>query len=225
MIAKGILNDPIPHCHIVTTTTHKTLRGPRGGLILMGQDFDNPFGIKLKSGKLKKMSSLLDSAIFPGNQGGPLEHVIAAKAVAFGEALSEDFLYYMIQVKKNAQLMSEEFIKRDYKIISGGTDNHMMLIDLRNKNITGKDAEAVLGKAEITVNKNMVPFDDKSPFVTSGIRIGTAAVTTRGLKEEDMLKIVDFIDQAINSKDDDESLNRIASDVKSFMGHRPLFES
>ena len=225
LIAKGILNDPIPHCHIVTTTTHKTLRGPRGGLILMGQDFDNPFGIKLKSGKLKKMSSLLDSAIFPGNQGGPLEHVIAAKAVAFGEALSEDFLYYMIQVKKNAQLMSEEFIKRDYKIISGGTDNHMMLIDLRNKNITGKDAEAVLGKAEITVNKNMVPFDDKSPFVTSGIRIGTAAVTTRGLKEEDMLKIVDFIDQAINSKDDDESLNRIASDVKSFMGHRPLFKS
>jgi len=225
LIAKGILNDPIPHCHIVTTTTHKTLRGPRGGLILMGQDFDNPFGIKLKSGKLKKMSSLLDSAIFPGNQGGPLEHVIAAKAVAFGEALSEDFLHYMIQVKKNAQLMSEEFIKRDYKIISGGTDNHMMLIDLRNKNITGKDAEAVLGKAEITVNKNMVPFDDKSPFVTSGIRIGTAAVTTRGLKEEDMLKIVDFIDQAINSKDDDESLNRIASDVKSFMGHRPLFES
>ena len=225
LIAKGILNDPIPHCHIVTTTTHKTLRGPRGGLILMGQDFDNPFGIKLKSGKLKKMSSLLDSAIFPGNQGGPLEHVIAAKAVAFGEALSEDFLYYMIQVKKNAQLMSEEFIKRDYKIISGGTDNHMMLIDLRNKNITGKDAEAVLGKAEITVNKNMVPFDDKSPFVTSGIRIGTAAITTRGLKEEDMLKIVDFIDQAINSKDDDESLNRIASDVKSFMGHRPLFES
>ena len=225
LIAKGILNDPIPHCHIVTTTTHKTLRGPRGGLILMGQDFDNPFGIKLKSGKLKKMSSLLDSAIFPGNQGGPLEHVIAAKAVAFGEALSEDFLYYMIQVKKNAQLMSEEFIKRDYKIISGGTDNHMMLIDLRNKNITGKDAEAVLGKAEITVNKNMVPFDDKSPFVTSGIRIGTAAVTTRGLKEEDMLKIVDFIDQAINSKDDDESLNRIASDVKSFMAHRPLFES
>ena len=213
LIAKGILNDPIPHCHIVTTTTHKTLRGPRGGLILMGQDFDNPFGIKLKSGKLKKMSSLLDSAIFPGNQGGPLEHVIAAKAVAFGEALSEDFLHYMIQVKKNAQLMSEEFIKRDYKIISGGTDNHMMLIDLRNKNITGKDAEAVLGKAEITVNKNMVPFDDKSPFVTSGIRIGTAAVTTRGLKEEDMLKIVDFIDQAINSKDDDESLNRIASDL------------
>ena len=225
LIAKGILNDPIPHCHIVTTTTHKTLRGPRGGLILMGQDFDNPFGIKLKSGKLKKMSSLLDSAIFPGNQGGPLEHVIAAKAVAFGEALSEDFLYYMIQVKKNAQLMSEEFIKRDYKIISGGTDNHMMLIDLRNKNITGKDAEAVLGKAEITVNKNMVPFDDKSPFVTSGIRIGTAAVTTRGLKEEDMLKIVDFIDQAINNKEDDESLNRIAFDVKSFMGHRPLFKS
>ena len=163
----------------------------------MGEDFDNPFDIRLKNGSLKKMSSLLDSAIFPGNQGGPLEHVIAAKAVAFAEALSEDFLFYILQVKKNAQVMADEFVKRDYKIISGGTDNHMMLIDLRNKNITGKDAESVLGKAEITVNKNMVPFDDKSPFVTSGIRIGTAAVTTRGLKEDDMIKIVDFIDKAI----------------------------
>ena len=223
LIAKGILNDPIPHCHIVTTTTHKTLRGPRGGLILMGEDFDNPFNIRLKNGSLKKMSSLLDSAIFPGNQGGPLEHVVAAKAVAFAEALSEDFLYYILQVKKNAQVMANEFLKRDYKIISGGTDNHMMLIDLRNKNITGKDAESVLGKAEITVNKNMVPFDDKSPFVTSGIRIGTAAVTTRGLKEDDMIKIVDFIDKAIINNDDEQSLRQIAADVKDFISHRPLF--
>ena len=223
LIAKGILNDPIPHCHIVTTTTHKTLRGPRGGLILMGEDFDNPFGIRLKNGSLKKMSSLLDSAIFPGNQGGPLEHVVAAKAVAFGEALSEDFLFYILQVKKNAHVMADEFLKRDYKIISGGTDNHMMLIDLRNKNITGKDAESVLGKAEITVNKNMVPFDDKSPFVTSGIRIGTAAITTRGLKEDDMIKIVDFIDKAITNSDDEHFLHQIATEVKDFMSHRPLF--
>ena len=223
LIAKGILNDPIPHCHIVTTTTHKTLRGPRGGLILMGEDFDNPFDIRLRNGSLKKMSSLLDSAIFPGNQGGPLEHVIAAKAVAFGEALSEDFLFYILQVKKNAHVMADEFLKRDYKIISGGTDNHMMLIDLRNKNITGKDAESVLGKAEITVNKNMVPFDDKSPFVTSGIRIGTAAITTRGLKEDDMIKIVDFIDKAITNSDDEHFLHQIATDVKDFMSHRPLF--
>ena len=223
LIAKGILNDPIPHCHIVTTTTHKTLRGPRGGLILMGEDFDNPFNIRLKNGSLKKMSSLLDSAIFPGNQGGPLEHVVAAKAVAFAEALSEDFLYYTLQVKKNAQVMADEFLKRDYKIISGGTDNHMMLIDLRNKNITGKDAESVLGKAEITVNKNMVPFDDKSPFVTSGIRIGTAAVTTRGLIEDDMIKIVDFIDKAIINNNDEQYLRQIAADVKDFISHRPLF--
>ena len=223
LIAKGILNDPIPHCHIVTTTTHKTLRGPRGGLILMGEDFDNPFDIRLKNGSLKKMSSLLDSAIFPGNQGGPLEHVVAAKAVAFGEALSEDFLSYILQVKKNAHVMADEFLKRDYKIISGGTDNHMMLIDLRNKNITGKDAESVLGKAEITVNKNMVPFDDKSPFVTSGIRIGTAAITTRGLKEDDMIKIVDFIDKAITNSDDEHFLYQIAADVKDFMSYRPLF--
>ena len=223
LIAKGILNDPVPHCHIITTTTHKTLRGPRGGLILMGNDFENPFGIKLKNGSLRKMSSLLDSAIFPGNQGGPLEHVIAAKAVAFGEALSDEFLYYILQVKKNAKVMADEFVKRDYKIISGGTDNHMMLIDLRNKNITGKDAEAVLGKAEITVNKNMVPFDDKSPFVTSGIRIGTAAVTTRGLKEEDMIRIVDFIDEAITNNDNESVLSKIASEVKAFMSHRPLF--
>lgn len=223
LIAKGILNDPIPHCHIVTTTTHKTLRGPRGGLILMGNDFDNPFGKRLKNGNLRKMSSLLDSAIFPGNQGGPLEHVIAAKAVAFKEALSEEFLHYILQVKKNAKVMSDEFLKRGYNIISGGTDNHMMLIDLRNKNITGKDAEAILGSAEITVNKNMVPFDDKSPFVTSGIRVGTAAITTRGLKEEDMGVIVDFIDRAIINHNDLDSLHKIGSQVIDFMKKRPLF--
>ena len=223
LIAKGILNDPIPHCHIVTTTTHKTLRGPRGGLILMGNDFDNPFGKRLKNGNLRKMSSLLDSAIFPGNQGGPLEHVVAAKAVAFKEALSEEFLHYILQVKKNAKVMSDEFLKRGYNIISGGTDNHMMLIDLRNKNITGKDAEAILGTAEITVNKNMVPFDDKSPFVTSGIRVGTAAITTRGLKEEDMGVIVDFIDRAIINHNDLNSLHKIGSQVIDFMKKRPLF--
>ena len=223
LIAKGILNDPIPHCHIVTTTTHKTLRGPRGGLILMGNDFDNPFGKRLKNGNLRKMSSLLDSAIFPGNQGGPLEHVIAAKAVAFKEALSEEFLHYILQVKKNAKVMCDEFLKRGYNIISGGTDNHMMLIDLRNKNITGKDAEAILGTAEITVNKNMVPFDDKSPFVTSGIRVGTAAITTRGLKEEDMGIIVDFIDNAIINHNDLDSLHKIGSQVIDFMKKRPLF--
>ena len=187
LIAKGILNDPIPHCHVVTTTTHKTLRGPRGGLILMGNDFDNPFGIKLKNGSLKKMSSLLDMAVFPGNQGGPLEHVIAGKAIAFGEALTDEFMSYMVQVRQNAKSMAKEFVKRNYKIISGGTDNHMMLIDLRNKNISGKDAELALVKADITANKNMVPFDDKSPFITSGIRFGTPAITTRGLKENDMI--------------------------------------
>ena len=192
LIAKGLLGDPLPHCHVVTSTTHKTLRGPRGGIIMMGKDFDNPFGEKLKNGNLKKMSAMLDSGVFPGNQGGPLEHIIAAKAVAFGEALTDEFLYYMVQVKKNAKALAESFMDKDYKVISGGTDNHMMLIDLRNKNITGKQAEEALGKAEITVNKNMVPFDDKSPFVTSGIRIGTPAVTTRGLKEDDMAKIVIF---------------------------------
>ena len=223
LIAKGILNDPIPHCHVVTTTTHKTLRGPRGGLILMGQDFDNPFGLKFKSGKLKKMSSLLDLAVFPGNQGGPLEHVIAGKAIAFGEALTDDFMTYMVQVRQNAKSMAKEFIKRDYKIISGGTDNHMMLIDLRNKNISGKDAELALVKADITANKNMVPFDDKSPFVTSGIRVGTAAITTRGLKEEDMGVIVDFIDRAIINHNDLDSLHKIGSQVIDFMKKRPLF--
>jgi len=223
LIAKGILQDPIPHCHIVTTTTHKTLRGPRGGLILMGEDFENPFGITLKNGKLRKMSSLLDSGIFPGNQGGPLEHIIAAKAIAFGEALTDEFLYYMVQVKKNAQVMAQAFVDRGYHIISGGTDNHMMLIDLRNKDVTGKAAEEALGKADITVNKNMVPFDDKSPFVTSGIRIGTAAITTRGLKEADMDPIVGFIDEAILNYEDDTKLKQIAEKVNQMMQDKPLF--
>lgn len=223
LIAKGILNDPLPHCHIVTTTTHKTLRGPRGGLIMMGKDFDNPFGLKLKNGNLKKMSSLLDSAVFPGNQGGPLEHIIAAKAIAFGEALSDDFMHYMLQVKQNAAAMASAFVSRGYHIISGGTDNHMMLIDLRNKNITGKAAEEALGKADITVNKNMVPFDDKSPFVTSGIRVGTAAITTRGLKESDMETIVGFIDDVIKNHDNEEQLETIADKVNAMMSDKPLF--
>ncbi|WP_277633012.1 serine hydroxymethyltransferase [Avrilella dinanensis] len=223
LIAKGILNDPLPHCHIVTTTTHKTLRGPRGGMIMMGKDFENPFGIKSPKGELRMMSALLDSAVFPGNQGGPLMHIIAAKAVAFGEALSDEFFHYILQVKKNAQAMAEAFVKRGYDIISGGTDNHMMLIDLRNKNITGKDAEKTLGKADITVNKNMVPFDDKSPFVTSGIRVGTAAITTRGLKENDMETIVDFIDRAIQNHDNDDALEQIAEEVTEMMSDKPLF--
>ena len=223
LIAKGILNDPIPHCHIVTTTTHKTLRGPRGGLILMGSDFENPFGIKLKNGNLRKMSSLLDSAVFPGNQGGPLEHIIAAKAIAFGEALTDEFMHYMLQVKKNADAMAQAFVSRGYHIISGGTDNHMMLIDLRNKNISGKEAEQALVKADITVNKNMVPFDDKSPFVTSGIRIGTPAVTTRGLKENDMETIVDLIDAVITDHENVASLETIKEKVNIMMQDLPLF--
>tara|TARA_B100001057_G_C22862679_1_gene955215 strand:- start:2207 stop:3487 length:1281 start_codon:yes stop_codon:yes gene_type:complete len=223
MIATGLLSDPIPHCHVVTTTTHKTLRGPRGGLILMGQDFDNPFGIALKNGTLRKISHLLDMAVFPGNQGGPLEHVVAAKAVAFGEALQPEFKAYMDQVKKNANAMAEAFVKRGYHLISGGTDNHMMLIDLRNKNITGKVAEEALVKAEITANKNMVPFDDKSPFVTSGIRFGSAAVTTRGLKEVDMETIADFIDRVICNPEDQQSIEAVAKDVNQLMKGRPLF--
>jgi len=223
LIAKGILNDPIPHCHIVTTTTHKTLRGPRGGMIMIGKDFDNPFGQKLKNGSLKKMSTLINSSVFPGNQGGPLEHVIAAKAVAFGEALTDEFLHYQIQVKKNASSMADAFVAKGYEIISGGTDNHCMLIDLRNKNISGKDAENALTKAEITVNKNMVPFDDKSPFVTSGIRIGTAAVTTRGLKEDDMEAIVNLIDEVIQNHTDETILENIAEKVNEMMSHRPIF--
>ena len=223
LIAKGILSDPVPHCHFVTTTTHKTLRGPRGGLILMGSDFENPFDIRLKSGALRSMSSLIDLAVFPGNQGGPLEHVIAAKAIAFGQAISDDFLHYMIQVQKNAAAMAKAFTDRDYHIISGGTDNHMMLIDLRNKNITGKAAEKALVLADITANKNMVPFDDKSPFVTSGIRFGTAAITTRGLREEDMEQIVAWIDQVLSEPDSEEVAARVKGEINEFMGHRPLF--
>ncbi|GGX29021.1 serine hydroxymethyltransferase [Aquimarina muelleri] len=223
LIAKGVISDPIPHCHVVTTTTHKTLRGPRGGLILMGEDFENPFGITLKNGKKRMMSSLLDSAVFPGNQGGPLEHIIAAKAIAFGEALTDDFLHYIVQVKKNAAVMAAAFVKKGYEVISGGTDNHMMLIDLRNKGVTGKQAEEALGVAEITVNKNMVPFDDQSPFVTSGIRIGVSAVTTRGLKEEDMLAIVELIDKVIVNIENEEILHGIADDVNEMMANKPLF--
>ena len=223
MIATGLLSDPIPHCHVATTTTHKTLRGPRGGLILMGEDFDNPFGLKLKSGKIQKMSHLLNMAVFPGNQGGPLMHVIAAKAIAFEEAQQPSFKIYMKQVRNNAQAMAKAFTERNYKLISGGTDNHMMLIDLRNKNVTGKDAELALVKAEITANKNMVPFDDKSPFVTSGIRIGTAAITTRGLKEQDMETIVELIDRVINNIENQSILEAVAKEVHSLMKGRALF--
>lgn len=223
LIAKGVLMDAVPHAHICTTTTHKTLRGPRGGLIIMGKDFENPFGQKLKNGNLKKMSTLLNSGVFPGNQGGPLEHIIAAKAIAFKEALSEEFIHYMVQVKKNAKIMADEFIKRDYHLISGGTDNHMMLIDLRNKDITGKEAEELLGRIHITVNKNMVPFDTESPFVTSGIRIGTPAITTRGLKENDMIKIVDVIDKCISNKSD-LNIQEMTEEVFSITNDRPLFQ-
>lgn len=223
LIAKGLLNDPIPHCHIVTTTTHKTLRGPRGGLILMGKDFENPFGIKTPKGEVRMMSSLLDSAVFPGNQGGPLEHIIAAKAIAFGEALSDDFLHYAIQVQKNARKLASILLEKGYDIISKGTDNHLMLIDLRNKDVSGKEAEEALGKADITVNKNMVPFDTRSPFVTSGIRVGVSAITTRGLKEADMERIADFIDRAITHRANDEMLEEIADEVNRFMEDRPLF--
>lgn len=223
LIAKGLLNDPMPYCHIVTTTTHKTLRGPRGGLILLGKDFENPFGIKTPKGDARMMSSLLDSAVFPGNQGGPLEHIIAAKAVAFGEALSDDFLHYAIEVQKNAHKLAVLLVGKGYDIISKGTDNHLMLIDLRNKNISGKEAEQALGKADITVNKNMVPFDTRSPFITSGIRVGVAAITTRGLKEADMQQIADFIDDAIQHASNDDYLEGIASEVNKFMEGRPLF--
>lgn len=224
LIAKGILSDPIPHCHFVTTTTHKTLRGPRGGLIMMGEDFDNPFGIKLKNGNLRKMSALIDLAVFPGNQGGPLEHIIAAKAVAFGEALSDDFLHYMIQVKKNAATMAKAFVDRGYNLISGGTDNHMMLIDLRNRNITGKAAEKALDLAAITANKNMVPFDDQSPFITSGIRFGSSAVTTRGLKEADMGTIVELIDEVIENAENPAKIEAVKQKVHEMMKSRPLFK-
>jgi glycine hydroxymethyltransferase len=223
LIAKGLMNDPIPHCHIVTTTTHKTLRGPRGGMIMMGKDFENPWGLTTPKGEIRMMSHVLDMSVFPGNQGGPLEHIIAAKAVAFGEALSDEFFTYAMQVQKNAKAMAEAFVKRGYHLISGGTDNHMMLIDLRNKNISGKDAEIALGKAEITVNKNMVPFDDKSPFVTSGIRVGTPAITTRGLVESDMETIVDLIDRVLMNANNDELLEEIADEVNEMMSERAIF--
>nr|WP_294778109.1 serine hydroxymethyltransferase [uncultured Flavobacterium sp.] len=223
LIAKGLMSDPIPHCHIVTTTTHKTLRGPRGGMIMMGKDFPNPWGLTTPKGEIRMMSHVLDMSVFPGNQGGPLEHIIAAKAVAFGEALSDEFFTYAMQVQKNAKAMAEAFVKRGYHLISGGTDNHMMLIDLRNKNISGKDAEIALGKAEITVNKNMVPFDDKSPFVTSGIRVGTPAITTRGLVESDMETIVDLIDRVLMNATNDELLEEIADEVNDMMSERAIF--
>ncbi len=223
LIAKGLLNDPIPHCHIVTTTTHKTLRGPRGGMIMMGKDFENPWGLTTPKGEIRMMSHVLDMSVFPGNQGGPLMHIIAAKAVAFGECLTDEFFRYAMQVKKNAQAMAEAFNKKGYKLISGGTDNHMMLIDLRNKGISGKDAENALVKAEITVNKNMVPFDDKSPFVTSGIRVGTPAITTRGLVEEDMETVVALIDKVLMNHTDEAILEQVAEEVNDLMSERAMF--
>lgn len=223
LIAKGLLNDPMKDCHIVTTTTHKTLRGPRGGVIMMGEDFENPFGFKTLKGVTKNMSQVLDGAVFPGIQGGPLEHVIAAKAVAFGEALTDDYLTYAKQVKLNASVMADEMTKKGYQIISGGTDNHSMLIDLRSKDLTGKVAEAVLGQAHITTNKNMVPFDDKSPFVTSGIRFGTAAITSRGIDENGMIEIVGLVDEALMAAGDDAKLAAIGEKVKTMMAGKPLF--
>ena len=223
LIAKGLLNDPLPHCHIVTTTTHKTLRGPRGGLIMMGKDFPNPMGLTTPKGEIRMMSSLLDLAVFPGNQGGPLMHIIAAKAIAFGEALTDEFFRYALQLQKNANAMADAFVKRGYDIISGGTDNHMMLIDLRNKGVSGKDAENALVKAEITVNKNMVPFDDKSPFVTSGIRVGTAAITTRGLLENDMETIVALIDKVLSDHTNEAVIEEVANEVNEMMSERAIF--
>jgi glycine hydroxymethyltransferase len=223
LIAKGLLNDPLEHCHIVTSTTHKTLRGPRGGVIMMGNDFENPFGYKTPKGETKLMSALLDAAVFPGTQGGPLEHIIAAKAVAFHEALSDDYMDYIIRVQQNARVMAKAFVKKGYNIISGGTDNHLMLIDLRSKNITGKEAEIALGKADITVNKNMVPFDDKSPFTTSGIRVGTAAITSRGITEKEIPQIVSWIDKAISHAANEKKLVGIKQEVNEMMESYPLF--
>ncbi len=224
LIARGLLNDPLDHCHVVTTTTHKTLRGPRGGLIMVRDDIENPFGIKTAKGTVRKLSSLLDSGVFPGTQGGPLEHIIAAKAVAFGEALSDDYMKYVLQVKKNAEVMAAEFVAKGYHVISNGTDNHLMLIDLRSKGLTGKDAENALIKADITVNKNMVPFDEQSPFITSGMRIGTAAVTTRGLKEKDMKKIVNYIDEVLVNRDNESKVSSIKSEINSWMSKYPLYQ-
>lgn len=224
LIAAGLLNDPLDHCHIITTTTHKTLRGPRGGVIMMRNNFDNPFGLKWNNGNLKSMAALLDAAVFPGIQGGPLEHVIAAKAVAFGEALTDNYKTYMAQVKKNASLMATEFVRLGYTIISGGTENHSMLIDLRSKGVTGKDAEVNLVRADITVNKNMVPFDTESPFVTSGIRVGTSAITSRGITEKEIPAIVELIDRVLTSDFGDELIDTVRKEVNSLMAGRPLFQ-
>ena len=224
LIASKILNNPIDHCHIITSTTHKTLRGPRGGIIMMGNDFENPFGLKFKSGKLKNISTLLDAAVFPGTQGGPLEHIIAAKAIAFKEAQQKEYIDYTKKVVANAKLFADELINKDYNIISNGTENHCLLIDLRNKNISGKEAESSLGISDITVNKNMVPFDDKSPFVTSGIRIGTAAITTRGVDTSEIIKIADLIDQNISNFQNQNKLLKIKNEVNELMNSKPLFK-
>jgi len=223
LIARGLLNDPMEHCHIVTTTTHKTLRGPRGGLIMVGKNFDNPWGLTTPKGELRKISTILDSGVFPGTQGGPLEHVIAAKAVAFQEALSDEYLEYIVQVAKNAKAMAKAFVDKGYKIISGGTDNHLMLIDLRSKKLTGKLAEGALIQADITINKNMVPFDTESPFVTSGMRIGSPAITTRGLKEKDAIKVVDLIDEALQKPEDVKHLKAVKRKVNALMKKFPLY--
>ena len=224
LIARGLLNDPLDHCHIVTSTTHKTLRGPRGGIIMMRKDYDNPLGQKSPKGNLKSLSAVLDSAVFPGTQGGPLEHIIAAKAVSFEEALSENYMKYILQVKKNAKAMAESLIEKNYNIISNGTSNHLMLIDLSNKKITGKVAENTLVKADITINKNMVPFDEESPFITSGMRIGSAAITTRGMKEKDMKKVVFYIDEVLKNKDDDKKIKEIKKEINKWMKDYPLFK-
>lgn len=225
LIAKGVLNDPVAYCHILTTTTHKTLRGPRGGMIMVPKDFENPWGLKTPKGKVRMMSALLNSAVFPGMQGGPLEHIIAAKAIAFGEALTDEYFQYILQVKKNAVAMADAFVAKGYDVVSGGTDNHCMLIDLRSKNITGKDAENALVKAHITVNKNMVPFDDQSPFITSGMRVGTPALTTRGLVESHMVQIVDLVDEVIMNYENEEVLDIVAQKVSDMMSEFPIFAS
>jgi glycine hydroxymethyltransferase len=224
LIAAGLLSDPLEYCHIVTSTTHKTLRGPRGGIIMMRHNFDNPFGLKWNNGNPKSMAALLDAAVFPGIQGGPLEHVIAAKAVAFGEALSDNYKTYMKQVKKNAAVMADEFTRLGYKIISGGTDNHSMLIDLRSKGVTGKDAENTLVRADITVNKNMVPYDTESPFVTSGIRVGTPALTSRGVKDDEIPMIVGLIDRVLTNISDEATIEAVRKEVNELMSNRPLFQ-
>jgi glycine hydroxymethyltransferase len=218
-----LLNDPMEYCHVVTTTTHKTLRGPRGGMIMVGKNIDNPFGLKTPKGELRKLGSVLDSGVFPGTQGGPLEHVIAAKAIAFQEALSDEYLEYIVQVTRNAKAMAEAFLAKGYKIISGGTDNHLMLIDLRSKKLTGKQAEEALILADITINKNMVPFDTQSPMVTSGMRIGTPAITTRGMKEKDVVKVVELIDEALQKPEDQKHLKSVKKKVNRFVEKFPLY--